>query len=91
LQAEFDDNQETVDVKRLCQRCDSTKWNINKGNSSNHFASIGGSFGFGAQQSYHRKKNSASSMGHFSFKTKKEQEKFTWNKILLMEWDMPVL
>jgi len=48
LQTELGNNQETVDVQSLCQRCDTTKWNINKGTSSNHFDSSGDSFGFGA-------------------------------------------
>jgi len=86
LQTELDDNQETVDVQRLCQRCDTTKWNINKGTLLNHFDSSGDSFGFGAQQSYRTKKNSPSTMGQFSFKTKKEQEIFFWKKVLLMPW-----
>ncbi len=72
--------KKTVDVQRLCQRCDSTKWNINKGTSSNHFDSSGDSFGFGARQSYRTKKNSVSTMGQFSFKTKKEQENFFLEK-----------
>jgi len=35
---------------------------------------------FGAQQSYHTKKNSVSTMGQFSFKTKKEQGNFFLEK-----------
>jgi len=49
LQTELDDEQESIDVQSLCQRCDTTKWNINKGTSSNHFDSSGNSLGFGAR------------------------------------------
>jgi len=80
LQTELDDNQESVDVQSLCQQCDTTKWNINKGTSSNHFDSSGESFGFGARRSYRTTKNSPSTMGQFSFKTKKEQENFYLEK-----------
>jgi len=31
---------------------DTTKYNINKGQSSNHYGSIGGNFGIGAAQNY---------------------------------------
>jgi len=77
LQTELDENQKTMDVQRLCLRCDtSTKWNINKGTSSNHFDSSGDSFGFGARQSYRTKINSVSTMGQFSFKTKNRAGEF---------------
>jgi len=55
----------------------------NKGNSSNHFDSIGGSFGFGAHWGYSIKKNSISLMGQFSFKTRKRTGIFSLKMILL--------
>jgi len=64
LQTEKENLDEKVDGQSLFKRCNDIKLNINKGRPSNHFQSVGGSFGVGACQKYFIKDNLAS-FGHF--------------------------
>jgi len=54
--------------------CDSSKYNINIGQSSGHHDSQGASFGFGARREYRIKEESFLSVGSFATKNKKDPE-----------------
>jgi len=63
-------NEEDVNVQDFLKVCDSTKYNINVGQSSGHHDSQGANFGIGAQREY-RIKDNLSSIGSFTSKPKK--------------------
>jgi len=62
-----------VDIHQLFETCHETKLNINKGSSSNHFQSVGGSYGIGVCRKYFVQDNLAS-FGQFSFQKDKGEE-----------------
>ena len=62
-----------VDIHQLFKTCHETKLNINKGSLSNHFQSVGGSYGIGVCQKYFVQDNLAS-FGQFSFQKDKGEE-----------------
>jgi len=59
-----------VDLHQLFETCQEIKLNINKGSSSNHFRSMGGSYGIGVCRKYFVQDNLASFGQFFSKKTK---------------------
>jgi len=73
---------EKVDIQSLFQLCDDVKLNINKGNSSNHFQSIGGSFGVGTCRKYFIKENLASFGQFHSEKDRETESVFLENGII---------
>jgi len=82
LQPDNENLGEKIDIQSLFQICDDVKLNINKGSSSNHFQSIGGSFGIGTCRKYFIKENLASFGQFHSEKDRETESVFLENGII---------
>jgi len=70
-----------VDLHNLFEMCKEIKLNINKGSLSNHFKSVGGSYGIGVCCKYFIKDNFAL-FGQFFSKKEKDKTKFLEDGIM---------
>jgi len=81
-------SNEIVNVQDFLSVCDSSKYNINIGQSSGHYDSQGSSFGFGARREYRIKEESFSSVGSFVAKNNKDPENIFLEKRIIDEMTM---